>query len=97
MVLFELCPNNNNKKKKKKKNKNKKYAEDFMTCYSQVKRQKQVRKMSRKRRRNFVRSSDSQQLGLIITSPVKVGMRQNDERNVASLLGLQIRPVKTET
>ena len=34
MVLFELCPNNNKKKKKKK---NKKYAEDFMTCYSQVK------------------------------------------------------------
>ena len=32
MVLFELCPNN------KKKKKNKKYAEDFMTCYSQVKR-----------------------------------------------------------
>ena len=36
MVLFELCPNNNKKKKKKK---NKKYAEDFMTCYSQVKRE----------------------------------------------------------
>ena len=34
MVLFELCPNNNNNNKKK----NKKYAEDFMTCYSQVTR-----------------------------------------------------------
>ena len=30
MVLFELCPNNNKKK-------NKKYAEYFMTCFSQVK------------------------------------------------------------
>ena len=31
MALFELCP------KKKKKHKKKKDAEDFKTCYSQVK------------------------------------------------------------
>ena len=33
MALFELCP----KKKKKKHKKKKKDAEDFKTCYSQVK------------------------------------------------------------
>ena len=32
MALFELCPKKKNKKKKKKKD-----AEDFKTCYSQVK------------------------------------------------------------
>ena len=34
MALFELCP----KKKKHKKKKKKKDAEDFKTCYSQVKK-----------------------------------------------------------
>ena len=40
MALFELCP-----KKKKKKHKKKKDAEDFKTCYSQVKirRRRQIK------------------------------------------------------
>ena len=35
MALFELCPKKN---KNKNKNKKKKDAEDFKTCYSQVKK-----------------------------------------------------------
>ena len=37
MALFELCPK---KKKKHKKKKKKEDAEDFKTCYSQVKSHK---------------------------------------------------------